>query len=95
MMSRPRLIRDRCNVCRPETSRRARKDHFDLSVPLSDTDSRAVERKKPSAAGASSGLKLSNHRISQDRSTGTDRYRNGKTEHSSSNFSASMNPGGT
>ena len=72
MMARPHLIRGRCKIDRPEMSRRARKDLFDPSVPLLEINSRAVERKKPSAAGASSGLELSDFRIDSDRQQGKD-----------------------
>ena len=57
LMPRPRLIRGRCNIDRPEASGRAREDLLDPSVLLLEINSRVVERKQPGAAGASSGCK--------------------------------------
>jgi hypothetical protein len=66
------MIRGRCNIDRPEASGRAREDLLDPSVLLLEINSRVVERKQPGAAGASSGLILSDYRIDLDRQQGID-----------------------
>lgn len=59
---RKRLIRGRRKVDRAETSG-GRRHALQSSVLLSERDSRAVERKRPSATGASSGSILNTFRI--------------------------------
>jgi hypothetical protein len=71
LMPRPRLIRGRCNIDRPEASGRAREDLLDPSVLLLEINSRVVERNQPGAAGVSSGLILSDCRIDLDRQQGS------------------------
>ena len=71
LMPRPRLIRGRCNVDRPEAPCRAPRSAVTI-WSLLEINSGVVERKQPGAAGASSGLILSDYRIDLDRQQGID-----------------------
>ena len=72
----PRLIRDRRNVERSEASCSTREDPSGIRLSrCRNRNSREVERERPSLAGASSGLKLSNPRIRQDRQSGSSAHR--------------------